>query len=145
MILWFLPPRVLTIDLLEQELKDTALLVNQISQKYEKRHFEGRSPLMRRFYNYQPYVFLRNKIVAAQILHETGQQRPYLPKTVLKFGNTYYNPSESLIQLQCSEVIDFWEKTQNTSKLSEFSLLTTNDIRQELNFLFNIYKSKYQL
>jgi len=145
MKLWIIPPRVLTLDLLEQELKDTSLLLSQISMKYENGRFEGRSSLMRRFFRYQPYVFLRNKMVSAQIFHLTGVHQMDIPKIVVKFGEWWYNPTEQLIQEQCSELFDYWQEVNNLEKVSEFSLLTTNDIRRELLFLFDIYRKKYEM
>lgn len=143
--IWFIPPRVLTNDILLEEFETTFNLLYQIEEKYNSGKLYGKSKLMRRYFRYQPYVFLRNKIISAELTYRTKSSLVVIPNSVIKFGEWYYNPSNKLIQEQCSEIFDYWEDMQNTDKVSELSVLTTNEIRNELEMLFGMYKEKYGL
>lgn len=143
--IWFIPPRVLTTDILLEEFDTTFKLIYQIEDKYHSGKLHGKSTLIRRFFGYQPYVFLRNKIVLAEIVYRTNSNLIEIPKSVLMFGESYYNPNNKIIQDQCSEVFDYWQDMGNTDKVTELSMLTTNEIRNELEMLFTMYKEKYGL
>ena len=141
--LWFLPPRVLTTDLLLLEFDATHELVYQIEDKYHTSKFSGKSKMIRRFFGYQPYVFLRNKMVSAEISRRTGSQLLNIPKSIVVFGEPYYSPAKSIIQDQCEQIFEYWEDMQNMEKVSELSVLTIPQINEELTHLFAMYKDKY--
>jgi len=143
--LWFIPPRVLTTDILLQEFDATHELIYQIDDKYHRNRYIGKSLGLNRFFRYQPYVYLRNKMVNAEILKRTGSSLYVIPQSIIKFGDVYYNPTNKSIQEQCTQVFDYWDDMQNTEMVSELSVLTTLQIQEELQFMFEMYKEKYGL
>ena len=141
--LWFIPPRCLTTDLLLLEFQSTHELIYQIDEKYHSGKAPAKSVLIRRFFGYQPYVFLRNKMISAELHHRTGSSLVDVPKSIIKFGESYYYATNKMIQEHCSQVYDYWEDMNNSEKITELSVLSSYQINQELRYLFSMYKEKY--
>lgn len=142
--IYFIPPRLLTNDILSFEFDTTAKLVYDIESKYTDGK-SVRSVLMRRFFRYQPYAFLRNRIIGAELAYRGHPKGIELNKKIVKFGLAYYTPNNLLIQTQCEEIFDYWQITGNDEKVADLSSVTTLEIHNELQFLFTTYKQKYGL
>ncbi len=149
MKLWLLPCRLIDDQRLKTELQDVEKLFVQIGEKYDQGWFRDNSPLMRRFYRFQPYVFLRYHAILNELTNRQYNCRAFVyPKDIRNIPrcSSFYKPKVFLIQNDVEDLFDIWQTENSNFQLTgQLSILTINQLSSELETQFQFLRERFKI
>lgn len=140
--LWFLPPRFIDDIALLDEYEFTTKLLRQ--------EVEPHIPEVELFSDFLPFVFLRHEMVESELIHR-GVDIEGLECEVdtVPSGDCDFPFDELMVQQDVEDIMEQWEEhfdiVEDGMLVEELSLISIEDLHNELSWLFDLYKEEYEL